>query len=206
MAAPRKVRRDATLKDLPHEFRVRVLEWLDVDGWQLCVRRIFSELGIASPKDPEKPISRDTLYKALSFWRAQEITDEAFAFRDAQQELMAKFKPGDARLAREFGEFSLLQRANQTQDKDIFMVATMAQDASRRAAQEDVKIGLKKKQIEQKDKDISLAERKFQRDTCELFLEWHDNEKAKQIATSGLSNAEKIEQLGLAMFGEDWKA
>ncbi len=206
----RKLRRDAVLKKLESAQRKQVLEWLEQDGEESARQRILSELHIASPQDPAKPVSRQTLYDAVNYWAAQEITDEMFSFRDAQADLFKQFRPDDAKLAREFGEFALLQRANKSQDKDIFTVASMAQDSRRRLDLEEKSAEFKGKvanaKLLQKDRDFLLAEKKFRRETCELFLEWFSKETAKQIATSGATNAEKIEQLGLAMFGEDWKA
>lgn len=43
------------------------------------------------------------------------------------------------------------------------------------------------------------------RETCELFLTWSADQRAKDIANSSISNTDKIEQLGQLMFGEDWK-
>lgn len=207
---PRKLRRDATLKKLDGLLRKQVLEWLEEDGEVSCRQRIFSELHIASPKDATQPVSRQTLYDAIAFWQTQEITDEMFSFRDAQAELFTQFKPGDAKLAREFGEFMMLQRANKTQDKDVFTAATMAQDSRRRLDLEErsgkTKADIAVAKIAQKDRDHELALKKFQRDSCKLFLKWFDKEEAQRIVTGTGSNAEKIEQLGLAMFGEDWKS
>jgi hypothetical protein len=45
----------------------------------------------------------------------------------------------------------------------------------------------------------------FQRETCELFLKWSEDKRAQDIASAGISNADKIEQLGQLMFGEGWK-
>lgn len=206
----RKLRRDAVLKKLKGEPRRRVLEWLEQDGEESTRQRIFSELGISSPKDATQPVSHQTLYDAVNYWAAEEITGEMMDFRDQQAALMAEFNPGDAKLAREFGEFSLLQRANRAQDKDMFTAATMAADMRRKLDLEErsakTKADIARIKIEQKTKDQQLAERKFQRDSAKLFLKWFEDETAKRIATSGASNSEKIEQLGLAMFGEDWKS
>jgi hypothetical protein len=53
---------------------------------------------------------------------------------------------------------------------------------------------------------LALDRQKFQRETCELFVKWCENERAKEIANSSATNAEKIEQLGELMFGESWKS
>lgn len=53
--------------------------------------------------------------------------------------------------------------------------------------------------------DTALNEARFRRETCELFLQWAADQRARDIAASPTSNAEKIEQLGALMFGEDWE-
>lgn len=165
MSTPnRKVRRDATLKKLRGPQRQQVIEWLEADGPDSCAQRIFSELGIASPKDPSKPISIQTIYEALAFWRVETELVQAFAEMDAQTELMAKFRPGDAKLAREFGEFIFLQAANRTKNDKLFAVATTAADKRRSLdLQENIgqtKARQKDAQIRQKDTDLQLAERR----------------------------------------------
>lgn len=53
----------------------------------------------------------------------------------------------------------------------------------------------------------SLAQAKFQRDTCALFIEWCADQRARDIATSAeLDTAAKTEQLGNLMFGALWEA
>jgi hypothetical protein len=52
---------------------------------------------------------------------------------------------------------------------------------------------------------LELNRQKFQRDTCELFLKWFEDKRAKEVLSSSASNSDKIEQLGQLMFGEDWK-
>jgi hypothetical protein len=52
---------------------------------------------------------------------------------------------------------------------------------------------------------LELNRQKFQRDTCELFLKWFEDKRAKEVLASSASNSDKIEQLGQLMFGEDWK-
>lgn len=78
--------------------------------------------------------------------------------------------------------------------------------ALRGSEQADVKLALEKKKISQKAEEISLAREKYQRETCELFLKWHADKNANDLATADISNADKIERLGQLMFGETWKA
>jgi len=201
-----KLRRDATVKKLDGEARKAVLAWLEEDGWQSCCQRIFSELGIASPKDATKPVGKNTLYDAVNYWAAQEISDEMFCFRDAQVELMAKFKPGDAKVAREFGEFALLQRANKTQNEDIFTVATSAQDSRRRLDLEEqsgkTKAEIAFAKLSQKDRDHLLAREKFEFDAAKAVLA--KLAELKTIARDrALSEDDKITQVRLRLWGPD---
>lgn len=59
--------------------------------------------------------------------------------------------------------------------------------------------------LKQIDEALALEREKFQRTTCELFLKWHSDERARSITEGPGTNAEKIEKLGEAMFGELWK-
>lgn len=71
--------------------------------------------------------------------------------------------------------------------------------------QQDPKVWFLTQQIGLKKEQLSLDKKKFNRETCELFLKWFDDKEAKRIASSSLSYADKIEKLGQAMFKEDWK-
>ena len=59
---------------------------------------------------------------------------------------------------------------------------------------------------ELKKAKLDLDRQKFQRLTVKNFLDWYEDKTAREIATSNLSQADKIERLGQAMFGEDWTA
>lgn len=77
-------------------------------------------------------------------------------------------------------------------------------------------LNLKRKQLEHdkarateelrlKQEALALELQKFQRTTCELFVKWQSDQRARDIAASPESNDAKIEQLGVLMFGEEWK-
>lgn len=51
---------------------------------------------------------------------------------------------------------------------------------------------------------LTLEKERFRRDTCELFLKWHADKQAAEIAASVATNAEKIDRLGKLMF-PDWE-
>jgi len=59
--------------------------------------------------------------------------------------------------------------------------------------------------LKQLDAQLALDRDKFKRETCELFLKWSEDNRAKEIAASSGSNSDKIAKLGELMFGEDWQ-
>jgi hypothetical protein len=71
--------------------------------------------------------------------------------------------------------------------------------------QEKEKIQIRRHVLKQRDEIITLNKKKFQRQTCELFIKWFENEQVKKALESRASNSDKIEQLGQVIFGEDWK-
>jgi hypothetical protein len=63
---------------------------------------------------------------------------------------------------------------------------------------------LKAAQILQKNEDQNLACAKFKRDTCKLFIEWYEDERARRILAGREAAAEKLEMLGKLIYGEEW--
>ena len=55
--------------------------------------------------------------------------------------------------------------------------------------------------LDQRERVVSLAEKQFQVRTCELFLTWHEDKRATEIAEGKGKKEVKIEQLRLLMFG-----
>jgi hypothetical protein len=70
--------------------------------------------------------------------------------------------------------------------------------ALRELRQRDSKLALGKEAL-------GLALQKFQRESCELYIKWHEDKRAQEILAAPSSNTDKIEQLGSLMFGDDWK-
>jgi hypothetical protein len=60
------------------------------------------------------------------------------------------------------------------------------------------------KKIAQADQKLELERKRYQRQTAQLFIEWHGDKRAREIVESRDGNAEKLEKLGRAIFGEDW--
>lgn len=70
--------------------------------------------------------------------------------------------------------------------------------------QQDVRSWHLTQQIGLKRGQLDLDRQKFRRETAELFLKWSEDQRAREIAGSGATNAEKIERLGQLMFGATW--
>lgn len=65
------------------------------------------------------------------------------------------------------------------------------------------KIELDREKVRQKDEQIALEKKKFQRTTAELFIKFFEEEEARQIVQGRGSKAQKVDQLVQTMFGEN---
>jgi hypothetical protein len=83
--------------------------------------------------------------------------------------------------------------------------AIYALSALRMGDQEKEKIQIRREVLRQREEIIDLKRKEFQRKTCELLIKYSEDKRAKDILESRASNSEKIEQLGQAIFGEDWE-
>jgi hypothetical protein len=67
------------------------------------------------------------------------------------------------------------------------------------------KVGLDQRKVEQAAADLDLRQKKFQRDTAQLFMKFYKDKRATDIIDNpGISTEDKTEILGQIMFGEDW--
>jgi hypothetical protein len=56
--------------------------------------------------------------------------------------------------------------------------------------------------LSQREREIALAEKTFQRQTCELFLKWFEAEEARRIAQGSASREVKVQSLIPLFFGK----
>ncbi len=91
-------------------------------------------------------------------------------------------------------------------DPEALVKITGALGSLRTSEQNDVRLQQNDKRLAQKDEELAMAREKFQRDTCTLFLKWHEDQRAAEVAAGTGTNSDKIEALGQLMFGETWKA
>lgn len=177
MNAPKKPRSDSPLRSLPEDVQAEVIGWLKEKS-QAEVRRLVKSAHGFEPSDA-----------ALSgFWSWYHVRRQLARNESTAQALVAE-------LAQENPDISpeKLQEAGQA---FFSALAVEQQDAIAWAAAQ--KIGIARQQL-------ALDREKFQRETCALFLKWAEDQRAQAIAQGSAPNAQKIEQLGQLMFGEDWK-
>jgi hypothetical protein len=130
--------------------------------------------------------------------------------RDFEELLQRDFPEVTPEKIAQTGQLYFTMLASNSGDSETFKeleylrVAKLS--AETKAAIEREKLAQKDRQLVQKDEELKIARAKFQRETCELFIAWVQDEEAKRIATSGSSRAEQIELLGRKMFGEGWNA
>ncbi len=58
------------------------------------------------------------------------------------------------------------------------------------------------KRLAQKERELKLAEKRFQRETAELFLKWFADQKAREIAESSARKEVQMDLLVELMFGK----
>lgn len=182
------------MKTLPEERQREIIERLKAETY-VKVRAWLREDGL------------DTSMAALSYfwdwWHLQQQFQSDEATTEGLLEELKRDVPGiSEEQLDELGQrtFSLL--AIRRQDLSGFVKMRSARS---RALIEGEKLRLANVAEKRMQESLVLEKARFQRETCALYLKWAEDRKAKDIAASGASNAEKIERLGELMFGPDWK-
>ena len=186
---------DAKLKTLPAERQAAIWEHArdhklqDVVTW-------LREDGVAT--------SLRGVSEFLSWYQLQEQFRDDESTTEQLLEQLKKEVPGlsDAQID-ELGQrtFSLL--AIRRQDQAAFVEVRSARF---KGEIEKEKLKLRERAEKRLGEGLELQRKKFQRETCEMFLQWAADARATRIASSTASNAEKIEKLGQLMFGDSWRS
>lgn len=194
MSDQKKVRPEAVLKNLPAERQEQVYEKLGEKTLRE-VRAWLAEDGLK--------VSLQTISEFRS-WYASRLQAQLREQRVLNyMEVLRKQSPelSEEKLA-QYGASVFNLQAIEEQDPKLFLAI---QTAQHKAQMDRLKLEQRERQIQQRQEGLELEKARFQRETAELFLKWAADQRAKEIAGSNESNAEKIERLGQLMFGEDWK-
>lgn len=184
----KKPRSDAKLKGLPAEKQEQIVQWAMTPKSESCVGGLAYALEMLRADGVR--ISRSNLAEFVSWWRLERrfssASDRAAQF-EARLLQDGDFSPERARAA---GQALFTMEAMDSGDVKAFVALE-----SLRLDQESA---LTRGRLE-KEK-LSLAREKFELLACERFLQWHGNRKARRIADSAVSNAEKIAALRKEFF------
>lgn len=180
-----KTRSDAVLLNLPEEQQAQLAEWL-LSGmpYHRAQAEVEKSFGV-----------KVSLATFSAFWaevcQPQLLARRARAVQTSEEVAAEALKnPGQFdeatidSLKRRAFELSIAPDANPKDVKAIFALVLKARDQELDAREQQ------------------LNEKRFKRETAELFLQWSANEKAKSIVDSDASNDTKTQQLIKLMFGE----
>ena len=168
-------------------------------GWQGC--QTFVE-----EKCEQDPPSRTAIYGWLPSMRKAESQHRILTAVKAKEDIKKEIKAvGDIDTELEHLWLSLSLQSALAGDVDAGKNYLMAGMALRDSALEGAKFSLKQEAEKRAGEELDLAKTKFSRETCELFVKWYDDQRAKDINNNaGIGTQEKVEQLGELIFGEDW--
>lgn len=188
-----KPRSDSKLKTLPEDRQEQIIAWSMERKTETCpggLQHAREQLAADGIK-----VSLSTLSEFVSWWRLQRRFAAASSRAKQIEEMLREQDPSmSPEKVREMGQKIFTLEAVESGDAKSF-VALEHLALDQRSA-------VAKFELEKQKLDVS--KRRLQLLTCEKFLEWFKDERARQIVEGSGTNAQKIEALGQAMFGEDW--
>lgn len=199
MSATKKPRADSKLKTLPEERQAEIFEYAGDHSLIETVKWLRDgPSGLAPLVTSKSAVGEFLSWRSLKLqFREDETTTETLL-----EQLKAEVPEMTEAQLDELGQrtFSLL--SIRRQDLDGFV---QVRSARAKGELEKAKLQLRERAESRLGEALGLQRQKFQRDTCELFLQWSEDQRAKEIASkAGATNAEKIEALGQLMFGDSW--
>ena len=94
----------------------------------------------------------------------------------------------------------------ETADPDQVGDLVKAVAALRSGEAESVRLDIARRKTDLQADALALEQKKFRRQTAEMFLAWYEDQRAREIAGGDGDYAAKIDRLGKHMYGEDWSA
>jgi hypothetical protein len=188
MSSEKKIRGDATLKLMPPDRQREIWEKLNApDGTLAKVRKWLIEDGIK--------VSLNTLSEFYSWYglrlRFQQAEQETLTVQDLLRQAAPELPEEKVHA---FGEAHFNIKAIRNDDEELYLAM---RTAKHKGQMDKAKLALR-------EREVSLKEKTWRRETCELFLEWFADARARDIAKSEEPDDGKVEKLGKLIFGEDW--
>jgi len=196
----RKQRSDSRLKNLPEERQDEIIAYMSAPGVTMdATVKWLAEDGVKT--------SKASLSEFRSWWVLQQQFREASDDTQTMVELLKETRPDlSAEALEDYGDRVFALKSLKAQDAETYIELKKVRNKAKTDA---ATLKLKEREGERKEEELelakkaqALAEEKFERETCELFLKWHKDERAKEIAASNVSNEEKIKQLRLTFFAD----
>lgn len=187
-----KARSDSKLKNLPEERQEQIIAWTrepkseTTPGGLQHAREQLAADGVK--------VSLRALSEFVSWWRLEERFSSASERAQQFEARLLQNPDFSPERAREAGQALFTMEAMEAGDAQTFVSLESLALAQRSA----------KTKFELEREKLDVSKKRLQLVTCEKFLEWFKDERARQIADGSGTNAQKIEALGQAMFGEDW--
>jgi len=188
-----KPRSDSKLKNLPEERQEQIIAWARAakseahPGGLAYAREQLAAGGLK--------VSLTTLSEFVSWYGLQQRFAQAASRANQVAALLRQRNPDmQPEHVRKLAQSIFTLEALDSGDADTFVSLEqlkLAQDSAQTKA-------------EFERQKISISRQRLQILTCEKFLEWQADTKAREIAEGTGSRAEKIDALGRAMFAEDW--
>lgn len=179
----KKPRSDSKLKNLTAARQEQIMAWCKESGYEHARKQLAAD-GLR--------VSVRALGEFYSWYQLRADFAAAEQSAATATELMREFDPTDAEKAEAFGQFVFTQAAIASKDTkkfvDLQYLALSQKTAKTKAVNDRAK--------------LALAREKFEVQTCERFLKWFSDHKARDIAESKLSNAQKIAALRAEYFAD----
>lgn len=188
MSTTRKVRPEARLLNLPEEQQSQLAEWL-LSGmpYHAAKTAVAKEFGVTCSLASLSRFYAEVCVPVLLRRRSQAVAaaDEVAA---AAQSTPGRFDAAtiDALRQKAF-ELAVSPLASAKDIKSVTMLL------------------LKNGDQELKRQELDLQRAKFRRETAEMFLDYYEDRRAKEVVTSTAPRAQKIEELGKVMFPGLWE-
>jgi hypothetical protein len=188
VSTTRKVRPEARLLNLPEEQQSQLAEWL-LSGmpYHAAKTAVAKEFGVTCSLASLSRFYAEVCVPVLLRRRSQAVAaaDEVAA---AAQSTPGRFDAAtiDALRQKAF-ELAVSPLASAKDIKSVTMLL------------------LKNGDQELKRQELDLQRAKFRRETAEMFLDYYEDRRAKEVVTSTAPRAQKIEELGKVMFPGLWE-
>lgn len=174
------------LKKLPADKRAEIMSWKDELSLADARARLKERFGISLSSDGR-------LSEFYSWQFRQSLLEGLNSSTEQFEQWYAKRNPTASRERIREAGIAFFMNENLTAGDQkgfaLFADLSMQEDSGKTKGR-------------QKDEQLALARQKFARETCELFLKWYADAKARSIAESNASNSEKIRLLRETYFAD----